>query len=72
MDFITIIALIVASMLKYSAPITKSPSRPTFTIPPRSEKVPPILVKINGAEYFNIRYWVRPRHKSEKAKGGQN
>ncbi|CAG5149986.1 Uncharacterised protein [Streptococcus pneumoniae] len=32
------------------APITIIPSRPTFTTPPRSEKTPPILVKMRGAE----------------------
>ena len=32
------------------APITIIPSRPTLTTPPRSEKTPPILVKISGAE----------------------
>ena len=36
------------------APITIIPSRPTLTTPPRSEKTPPILVKISGAEYISI------------------
>ena len=43
------------------APITMIPSRPTFTIPPRSEKVPPILVKISGAEYFSIEATIKAK-----------
>ena len=43
------------------APITMIPSSPTFTIPPRSEKVPPILVKISGAEYFSIEATIKDK-----------
>ena len=32
------------------APITIVPSRPIFTIPLRSEKIPPKAVKISGVE----------------------
>jgi len=33
-----------------NAPIPMIPSKPTLTTPARSENVPPIEVKINGAE----------------------
>ena len=39
--------------------MTMIPSRPTLTTPPRSEKTPPILVKISGAEYINIEETIR-------------
>ena len=40
-------------------------------VPEIIDVVSALIIFFVGANYI-IRYWVRPRHKSVKAKGGQN
>src|SRR5699024_6346248 len=47
-------AMVKLKTTELNAPMIIIPSKPTFTIPLRSEKVPPKAVKIKGVEYTSV------------------